>query len=135
MRQGRAVRAESHPTAGAPAGGAPASALERRDYAGLHELPAGERTPRSPIRALREARERLCAAAASADESAMERALDGFVTAAWEAGFLRATADSVVAVVLESELPRRGSRSRRRALVERWVRRARELYDRRAGAG
>ena len=129
------MRAESHPTAGAPAGGAPASALERRDYVGLHEIPAGERAPQSPIRVLREARQRLCAAAASAEESELERALVGFVTAAWEAGFLRATAYSVVAVVLESELPRRGSRSRRRALVERWVRRARELYDLRAGAG
>ena len=55
------------------------------------------------------------------------------MAAAWEAGFLRATAYSVVAVVLETELPRRGSRARRRALVERWVRRARELYDARAG--
>jgi hypothetical protein len=39
----------------------------------------------------------------------------------------------VDADVLESELPRRGSRARRRALVERWVGRARELYDARTG--
>src|SRR4029079_10290148 len=75
------------------------------------------------IRALREARDRLCVAAATAVEADVERALDALVAAAWEAGFLRATVYSVAAVVLESELPRRGSRARRRALVERWVRR------------
>jgi hypothetical protein len=84
------------------------------------------------LRELRAARERLRAAVATAAESDVEPALDAFVTAAWEAGFVRATACSVVAVVLESDLPRRGSRARRRALVERWGRRARELYDARA---
>lgn len=84
------------------------------------------------LRELRAARDRLRAAAMTAAESEVEPALDAFVTAAWEAGFIRATACSVVAVVLESDLPRRGSRARRRGLVERWVRRAGDLYDARA---
>ena len=85
------------------------------------------------LRELRAARERLCAAVATGAEGAVEPALDAFMAAAWEAGFVRATAVSVAAVVIESHLPRRGSRARRRALVERLGRRARELYDLRAG--
>jgi hypothetical protein len=111
--------------------GTPVLAHRGHDYPGLPAIAAGEAGSR--IRALRAARDRLCAAAAAAAEGELELALDAFVTAAWEAGFLRATAYSVVAVVLESELPRRGSRARRRATVDRWVRRARELYDARAG--
>jgi hypothetical protein len=111
----------------------PVLAHRGHEYPGLPAIAVG--APQSRIRTLREARDRLCAAASTAVEAEVERALEAFVGAAWEAGFLRATAYSVVAVVLETELPRRGSRARRRALVDRWVRRARELYDVRAAGG
>jgi hypothetical protein len=90
--------------------------------------------PRASLGVLRAARERLCRAAALPQESDLEGAIDAVITAAWHAGFLRTTACSLVSVVLESELPRRGSRPRRRALIERLVRRARELYDEREAA-
>ena len=91
--------------------------------------------PAERLRAVRVARERLCRAAADPRDADIEPALELLVRAASDAGFLAATVSSLVSVVLESELPRGGSRRRRQSLVERWVSRARELYDRRSGMG
>ena len=63
--------------------------------------------------------------AADAD---LERAIAGFVELAWDVGFSRVTACSIVAAALEEGLPRRRGRPVS-VTAAAWERRARSIYD------
>jgi hypothetical protein len=78
--------------------------------------------------ALRDARARLRDLARDAPDADVERAVATFVALAWDAGFSRVAACSVVAAALEEGLPRRRGRPVQVAAAA-WERRARALYE------
>jgi hypothetical protein len=98
------------------------------------EPPTGAGGAFAGVRALRNARERLRAAAARLDDVEVPAALGALVRAAWEAGFSRMTTCSMVHAALEEEAPKRGaSSSAVRQRTAAWERQARELYDQLSG--
>jgi hypothetical protein len=97
--------------------------------AGEHADGAGPVTmPREVLVALRDARARLRDVARVAPDAELEAAIASFVALAWDAGFSRVAACSIVAAALEEGLPRRRGRPVSVAAAA-WERRARAIYD------
>ena len=84
---------------------------------------------REQVRAIRDARTSLLAAAATGVPALIERAIADAVPVMWEADFSRATICSLVSAAVESGLPRRRSYTGRATDVRYWSDRAGAVAD------
>ncbi len=83
---------------------------------------------RDALGTMRDARARLRDMARVAADAELERAIAAFVKVAWDVGFSRVTAGSIVAAALEEGLPRRRGRPVS-VTAATWERRAQTIYD------
>ena len=84
---------------------------------------------RDQVRAIRDARAGLRAAAAAGDGARLDAAVASAVHAMWAADFSRTTICSLVGAAVDMGLPHRRDRVQRDADIRRWTERAGRLAD------